>query len=88
VGITEKNEVSGITLFPNPADDMLAIGFEPATGAVQVDVLDLTGRVVVSRGANAGTGRMDLDVSDLAAGGYSLRVQLAGSISVQRLVVR
>jgi hypothetical protein len=88
VGITERDNDNGITLFPNPADDLVAIGFAPATGMVQVDVLDLTGRVVMSRSGNAGTGRMDLDMAALASGGYTVRVQLAGTTSVRPLVIR
>jgi hypothetical protein len=88
VGIGETSGASGLTVFPNPADDLVTIGWPAATGEVVVDVMDITGRIVRTTRGGAATGRMDLDVAALAAGDYTVRVRVAGAIAVQRVVVR
>lgn len=88
VGIGETTGAAGLTVFPNPADDLVTIGWPAATGEVVVDVLDITGRIVRTTRAGAATGRMELDVDALAAGDYTVRVRVAGATAVQRLVVR
>lgn len=72
-GITEPaNEVSAITLFPNPAQNEVEIHSENGTLGT-IAILDMTGRVVQQTTADAASFRIDL--SGLAAGVYFVRVQ-------------
>jgi hypothetical protein len=66
----------------------LTIAFDATQGDVRVELMDITGRVVLDRRGSAAAGRMDLDVSPFAAGDYTIRVQRGDRISVQRVVVR
>ncbi len=88
VGVGEQAGAEGVRVFPNPADAQLTVSFEATRGEVRVELMDITGRVVLDRRASAGAGRMDLDVTNLAAGEYTVRVQRGSDITVQRVMVR
>ena len=75
VGVGEQAGAQGVHVFPNPADALLTVSFEATVGEVRVELMDITGRVVLDRRASAGAGRVDLDVTTLAAGEYTVRVQ-------------
>lgn len=63
-------ETRELHVWPNPASDVLMI--EGTSSAAQADVLDITGRVVVSERMN-GT-RSAIDIASLSSGMYTLRV--------------
>jgi hypothetical protein len=88
VGVAELAGAQDLRVYPNPTDALLTIAFDATQGDVRVELMDITGRVVLDRRASAAAGRMDLDVSPLAAGDYTIRVQRGDRISVQRVVVR
>jgi hypothetical protein len=60
--------------YPVPADDDLIVPLAGITGSLTLELLDATGRVVVSRPTTTATSLVRLDVSALAAGGYTLRL--------------
>ncbi len=76
--------VGEVSVFPNPAKDMLTIQFAqaPEKGAV-IRLLNLNGQVVHSESATA---TMQLNVSGLAAGTYLL--QVPGANTTYRIAVQ
>lgn len=67
-------------LSPNPAIDQVRITFPTGLSRVErVDVLDITGKVVISQGVVNGTGSMTLGVDQLSAGSYFVRLFADGS---------
>ena len=86
LGIGE-NSNAAMDVFPVPATDQLNIRFGTIAGAVDVELVDVTGRTVLDRHAQA-TGTMLLDVSSLAAGQYQLRVRHQGGTELRRVDVR
>jgi hypothetical protein len=88
VGVNEAGAGNGIAVWPNPATDNLTVVLNGVDGEVSVDMLDLTGRVVLERGVQAAATRMDLNVGALAAGEYVVRVRHSAGVSVHRVVVR
>lgn len=80
IGIDEnQNEISGATLYPNPAAEQITINYSLTVQAdVVVEILDLSGRVVYSRSENnvqPGNQRTEIALSEIAAGSYLLRVR-------------
>jgi len=67
-------------LFPNPAMDRLNLSGTMNGGIGNVEVVDLTGRVVLTARANTST----IDISALAAGQYMLRVRNSGGVVEER----
>lgn len=88
VGLNDLANSTGIAVWPNPATDNLTVVLNGVEGRVSVDMLDLTGRVVMERAGEAAGKRLDLNVQGLATGEYVVRVRHAAGVSVHRVVVR
>ncbi|HMW96764.1 MAG TPA: T9SS type A sorting domain-containing protein [Flavobacteriales bacterium] len=69
-GITTGTTVRPV-LYPNPATDMLSVSLSAAHGNVPFTLHDAAGRTVL-QGAMNSSGTLRIDVSDLAAGVYTL----------------
>ena len=83
-GITESNEdVSFITLFPNPASDVFTIR---SVSDIDVSIVNELGKIIKTLHLNSGNGHQ-LDVSDLASGIYFITGNNAGQLINQKLVV-
>jgi Pregnancy-associated plasma protein-A/Secretion system C-terminal sorting domain/Fibronectin type III domain/Bacterial pre-peptidase C-terminal domain len=88
-GISEIG-ISKVTLFPNPANDKVNVQFIAAQeGQAGIQLLDLTGKVVRTHAATAGEGEntMGIQIGDLAAGLYLVRIELNGTVLTRRLDV-
>jgi hypothetical protein len=79
--------VSGFSVYPVPTSALLNIDFGTITGEVDMDLLDVTGRIVSAEHRTV-KGIATLDVSALARGEYTLRVRHADGLIVSRVVVR
>jgi PKD repeat protein len=93
VGLEETLGATGgaLVLVPNPAEDMAQAIFNSTGERIQMDLLDVTGRLVraIYQGqAAAGQQRMDVAVGDLQGGVYFVRMMQGGRSEVARLVVR
>lgn len=88
VGLNDLANSTGIAVWPNPATDNLTVVLNGIDGRVSVDMLDLTGRVVMERAGEAAAKRLDLNVQGLATGEYVVRVRHAAGVSMHRVVVR
>jgi hypothetical protein len=76
---------------PNPADDFLFISLEQALqGQVNASLIAADGRTVLSRNLQGiGLGQVvSLDVQNVPAGVYTLRLQSNAGNSVQKVVIR
>ncbi|MEQ9102880.1 MAG: T9SS type A sorting domain-containing protein, partial [Imperialibacter sp.] len=65
----------GLTVYPNPAADYITIRYEKLVkGRVEAELMDLTGRAVMSEEVRQGTNRQTvLDLTDVKNGLYILR---------------
>ncbi|MBK8708079.1 MAG: T9SS type A sorting domain-containing protein [Flavobacteriales bacterium] len=83
VGLRETVSYS-FTLSPNPATSELRIGFN-GIAVKRLEVIDITGRVVMNKSITRGAPSVDLSIAQLAQGTYSLRV-LGDASYTQRFV--
>lgn len=91
VGIGEDNGDNSVRLWPNPAVNELNIALGAAiNGRVHVELLDLTGRLVLGTNGDARSsgGILQLPVGGLATGEYLVTVTHEGGRTVHRVVVR
>ncbi|MEO5645128.1 MAG: T9SS type A sorting domain-containing protein [Bacteroidia bacterium] len=92
VGIAEENQLSAFNCFPNPASEQLNIVAElTQANTVQAELTDLTGRIVLSEQygeQGAGTFTRTLDVANLPAGLYTLRVLSGTSVSQRKISIQ
>ncbi|MFN8587856.1 MAG: T9SS type A sorting domain-containing protein [Candidatus Eisenbacteria bacterium] len=91
VDVTEAARFAVDAIAPNPATRGFVVRFTLAsTAPATLDVLDVTGRRVVTRelaGLSAGTHDVDLRGERFAPGAYFVRVQQAGHLATRRVSV-
>ena len=76
-----------VTIFPNPAEQTLFVDLADLTsGPTILEVFDLNGRQLTRQTLRAANGRRQIDLSELAAGTYLLRVTNDGKSLTQRFV--
>lgn len=73
---------------PNPATDLIAVQLTGLTSdELQVDLVDLTGKVVLQSKISAGTTIAYFDVQTVYAGTYFVRISGNGNSTVRKVVV-
>ncbi|MEO8591101.1 MAG: T9SS type A sorting domain-containing protein [Flavobacteriales bacterium] len=94
VGVAEamRHDI-GVDLMPNPATERVEVVFGVAAGSsLALEVIDLTGKVVLGQRRPAlvsGIQREVIDISSLASGAYTVRITDAnGSMGAKRLIVQ
>ncbi len=85
-GITENNESSKFTLYPNPTSEMIQI--TPATQTLEsvVEITNAVGQVVKTNILSNST--LTIPVSDLSKGIYFVKVQNEKSKTVSKLIIQ
>jgi hypothetical protein len=73
------------TIFPNPASDLLHIQLK-SSAAIEIDLLDTHGRVVLSM-KTAGN-MTSIDTSQLSNGVYALRIKDGITVETQQVVIQ
>lgn len=87
LGIPGIGNVEGFSVFPNPVKNTLFIASEVSWTELQVDIMDMTGRNLSSESFNAGQQLLSMDVSELAAGNYIVRLTADGNTGVYHVIV-
>ncbi|MBR9919515.1 MAG: T9SS type A sorting domain-containing protein [Bacteroidetes bacterium] len=73
---TSAYEQPGVQIFPNPFNDRIQLQFdEPVLFKTGVQISNMQGRVLQRLSAKAGTGQLELDLSDLPPGLYILSLE-------------
>lgn len=77
-----------MTVFPNPTDGLLYLKFDQSLNeAVVIDLIDLTGKMIQSRQFEPGKEQFQLDLSNLVAGVYHLRVKTEHAFFSKRIIL-
>jgi len=83
VGVDEAEELS-VSFYPNPVVDVVTYTLEGQNGNTNIDLFDVNGKVVASEIAQGTRGTMD--VSNLPAGIYTVRITNENSVTTARMV--
>ena len=87
VGTGELALVGQLRVFPNPTSGRISIVREGVNGMVQWTLLNAIGQVARTGSITAENQRTDIDLSDVGAGVYFLRLQREDGQQVIKLVV-
>ena len=90
-GVDEIEGLNSFEVYPNPTDGILNVALDlQNAGMVQFDVIDITGRTVLSfnEAANSGVNNMVYDLNSAAAGVYQLRLTVGNNATSQQIIVR
>ncbi len=84
VGMEENQSGSGILVYPNPATDRVTV--ETSTRIDRIDVMDLTGRIILTREARAKT--IHLETGSLSEGIYLLKINTEDDRITRKVIIR
>ncbi|MDQ3110342.1 MAG: T9SS type A sorting domain-containing protein [Bacteroidota bacterium] len=82
-GITEAETAPSFSIYPNPANEQVTV--QTYSNATQIEICDMTGRVVSSIIPNSTT--TTIQTSQLATGIYLLKVRNGNAVTTQKLSV-
>ena len=77
-------KAGSLLLYPNPASDKVNIRFETPQGESQVEIYDLTGRLISNFINKDNQGVYELDLAPTATGVYVVGLRQGGAIIMQR----
>ncbi|MEM6262790.1 MAG: T9SS type A sorting domain-containing protein [Bacteroidota bacterium] len=82
--VSDKIEVSGLSLFPNPVKDLLTVSWNDGeTG--QLQLWDLTGKSVLE---TTGNGQARINTNELPSGVYYLQVNVGEAVSSRKILIQ
>jgi ASPIC and UnbV/Secretion system C-terminal sorting domain/Ig-like domain CHU_C associated/FG-GAP-like repeat len=90
LGLDELDGVTGMKLYPNPANDDVTLSFNGVVSSIMnVQLVDQTGRVVYAKQIFGATGVNNhrMNVSGIAAGIYQLQVTRGNQTASRKLVI-
>ncbi len=86
IGVEENTLNQSLTLYPNPANDVFTVSVTAADlNLTAVEVIDITGKQVLRTVASGM--KAEINVADLHAGIYLVRIHTNNGVSVQRLSI-
>lgn len=81
------NGTETLVVYPNPANNALHVSLPSGIkGPAEVQVLDMTGRVVLRQGLNTASGTLNLE--QLPNGLYTVKAEVKGKIAMARVSVK
>lgn len=86
--VSDVNEIAKtvVDIYPNPTTGIINIDMPFENQEVEISVLDITGKIVLSEIANTSTTTVDL--SNSQAGVYMLRIQTATETITQKIILK
>jgi hypothetical protein len=86
VGIEEQTTIAQ-NIYPNPANESITIQLENNTNSVSLEIIDITGKAVMTKTLNGNMNNHQVDVRDLARGVYTLRLTSANQTQSKQIVL-
>ena len=83
--VFEKKEA--LILSPNPAKDFVSVSYDFSSGAAQLEVYDIAGRIISSEILTSSSGELQFNTSTYAAGLYMVVVKQDGVLLAQKKLV-
>lgn len=91
VGLEEENVDFGLQVYPNPNNGVATLAYElPSNAAVNIEVYDIAGKLVFSKNEGSvpsGQHNVVLDLENLSAGAYSIRLNVNEGVQTQQLII-
>ncbi|WP_298520701.1 T9SS type A sorting domain-containing protein [uncultured Kordia sp.] len=84
LSVEEENELSGLSLYPNPASDIVKIQLPNGIQDIEIEVFDNTGKVIDMQLSADNT----IDVSNIASGLYLINITSNDIKTTKKLIVK
>jgi hypothetical protein len=84
-----ENNAANFSIFPNPNKGQFAITSLGQNGTAQVDVLEISGKMIQSQQVNfTANARFDVNIGNNAGGIYFVRITMNNEVKVHKVVVQ
>jgi len=85
----EQLDLDMFLVYPNPTNDVVNISFEAEAAPIKINLLSIDGKLIkdFSSADFNGTFREDISLKGLASGNILLRIEQAGKVAIQTIVV-
>lgn len=88
VGLFENEELTGVSIYPNPANEVINFSFSGVTGSALVNITDLSGKLVITNRLNEVSSRIfSLNTSDFQNGAYLITVTQGDKQFTERVMI-
>lgn len=84
--VDNVNNNFSFNIYPNPSKNLITIDLEDNNKIIEVNIIDLFGRVVIKR--KISTSNLVIDISNLCSGIYFVKINTVSSLSTKRLIVQ
>lgn len=85
-GLEYAKEMRNIVIYPNPTRNMVIINVGDLRKDAEVVMTDTQGKVLISHKIMAGVNEVNLDLSNIAAGTYIIRIDGIKGTAVRKLI--
>ena len=85
VGVDETHE-NAIAIFPNPASEMIQVRLPNGMESALIQLIDLKGSILKHQTSFVGTS--SINVSDLPAGSYIMRLEVQEAVLHQTIIIQ
>ncbi len=79
-------QLNNVSLYPNPANNILTLSFNVGVGHALIEVLDVTGNVVLKQQVQANNVKAAIDVAHLPASLYLVKLTAANGVVVKQFI--
>ncbi len=88
-GLFENEALSGVQVYPNPANESITLSFTAMSGMAEITIQDVTGKVVARNALSEVNRRtVEFDASALSNGLYMVSIQQQGKRFTERVLVQ
>ncbi len=88
-GIINPDDLTGITVFPNPTTGLITIAIEQNTGSIEVVVMNTLNDVVYTYSSESLSGnKLDIDLSSMAKSVYFVKIKTGKIEKTMKVVLR
>jgi len=88
LGLEEEEVANTIVPYPNPANQVINIPMKGLNGLVNIDIIDMNGRLIKTVRANVAGETLQVDVTGISNGQYSFRMTTSdGKVNTFKVVV-
>lgn len=85
-GIKQLTNANKVSVYPNPATNVLNIGFEASANKVSVKIFSVIGSEILSTSQSSVGNNLSVDISNLASGTYMVQITTDNLVETKKIV--
>ncbi len=86
-GVNQINGVQSLKVYPNPASTSINVEIPATTSGVAISVIDMMGRVVISKTVGGTAQSLSIDLSNFAAGNYIIKMTSGEQVYREQIMI-